>query len=150
MQKRSGLPRALKNQLSYLRQTKKIKAFYVENQLHFQVFWQKMDFFTCYPKWQKSCRILPKTSELQTMQINYVRFVVFCRNVADICPSAVFSFQVTLWVGFAQCGNLIFFCEIMQHFAIFSLKITKNKENCHSQISRVLKMVKREITIMLS
>ena len=37
--------------------------------------------------------------------------------------------------------------EVKQYFAIVSLKVTKNSENCHSWISRIQKMVKREITI---
>ena len=39
--------------------------------------------------------------------------------------------------------------EIMPKVTIFSLKITKNTENCHSWISRFLQMVKREIMFML-
>ena len=38
--------------------------------------------------------------------------------------------------------------EITQKFANFSLKITKNRENCHSRISRFPKMVKRAFTLV--
>ena len=39
--------------------------------------------------------------------------------------------------------------EITPKFANFSLKITKNRKNCHSRISRFPQMVKREIIFML-
>ena len=39
--------------------------------------------------------------------------------------------------------------EIMQYFATFSLKITQNKENCQSWISKFTQMVTNEITFTL-
>ena len=90
---------------------------------------QKSGFFSLfYSKQQKSCQISPKTSELLTVQINYVRFVVFCRNVAnaDICPRCLFIPGHTMcW--FCTVWKFDFFLPLRSYMKSISVILTVQK-----------------------